>query len=591
MTATGERRRANGTARGLLIALAAGCACQAGLAAQQDSVLKIRPEARWPDSTARGTLPPAVIQELLTTYNDSGTTRIVGPFLLPRGVTLSGTLAVFRGSARIGGELTGRVVVINGDLIVDPGARVSGNVLVVGGQIITRPGGQVEGPQRAYPTPALLTRTGSGLLVIRERPQTLANLASARTTLTTGHFRTTLGIESGGTYNRVEGLPLVLGPSVTREGLRDVEARMDLRGIVWTAPDRTDRRANFGYSARIEFGLGPSRRLTVGGLAYRVITPMEEQPLSGTEAGWSAFLFQRDYRDYFQRQGVTGYARYYVGGGLTVSSSLRYDNERSVPANDPISIFRNDAWRPNPLVDDGHFTSWRLGLEYDTRNDAASPSNGWLLRGYWEHGSSVDAAPLSLPNEVRDPLAPGRYRSSKVWLDARRFARLDPSLRAAVRVVAGGWVSGDPLTVQRRFALGGPDVLPGYGFRSQNCAPASLADPSRPALCDRMILAQLELRTRTRIGLPFVTTDPYITGLQRLLSVREPDIVIFTEAGKSWITGLGPGRVPNDRIPVLREWEADIGFGLDVGGIGVYLAQPLTGSRPLTFTARLQRRF
>jgi len=78
---------------------------------------------------------------------------------------------------------------------------------------------------------------------------------------------------------------------------------------------------------------------------------------------------------------------------------------------------------------------------------------------------------------------------------------------------------------------------------------------------------------------------------QRLLAIREPDVVIFADAGKSWITGDGPGRIPNDRIPVLREWASDIGFGFDAGGIGLYISQPLTGGRPLTLTARLQRRF
>jgi hypothetical protein len=141
------------------------------------------------------------------------------------------------------------------------------------------------------------------------------------------------------------------------------------------------------------------------------------------------------------------------------------------------------------------------------------------------------------------------------------------------------------------MSLGGPDILPGYGFRSLNCAPASLTDPSLPSLCDRMIAVQLEVRTRTRLGLPLVTSDPYLSAAQRLLGIREPDVVIFGDAGKSWITGDGPGRIPNDRIPVLREWASDIGFGFDAGGIGVYISQPLTGGGPLTLTARLQRRF
>ncbi len=574
-----------------LVALALLCAQEGWASAMQDSVIKISPERRAPDSTGQYVLPSAIVQELLRAYNDSGTTRIVGGFQLPAGAQLTGPLAVFRGSLRVSGEVIGRVTVINGDLIVDGGAHLAGDMLVVGGQILIREGARVEGRQRAYPIQARLTRNGNGLLAIPPPAQTLGDLASVRAPITTGHFRTDVGLETGRTYNRIEGLPIIFGPSVTREGLRDVEARLDARGIVWTAPDKTDRRSEFGYSARLEFRLGTERRLAVSGHAYRMIAPIEEQPLSRSEGGWAGFLLQRDYRDFYQAQGAAGHLSYNLGSGLTIGTSIRYEAERSVPAGDPISLFRNTVWRPNPLVDDGHYTTWRVGLDLDTRNEPVSPTSGWLVRTYWEQTRSNDAAPVSLPSEVRNPIAPGRYASSRIMFDARRYARINPSVRAAIRVLGAGWISGDPLPVQRRLSLGGPDILPGYSFRSFNCVPPSLVDPSQPALCDRMLATQLELRTRTHIGLPFASSDPYVSALQRLLAIREPDIVIFGDLGKSWITGEGPGRVPNDRLPVLREWAADLGFGVDVGGIGFYLAQPLTGSRPLLFSVRLQRRF
>ncbi len=45
------------------------------------------------------------------------------------------------------------------------------------------------------------------------------------------------------------------------------------------------------------------------------------------------------------------------------------------------------------------------------------------------------------------------------------------------------------------------------------------------------------------------------------------------DAGKSWLTGDGPGRVPNNRIPSLDEWKADLGVGADAGWVGIYLRQ------------------
>jgi len=587
----GAREPGSRGRRPVFVALALLCAGAGPAAAMQDSVVRISPEKRAPDSTGLNVLPAAIVQELLRSYNDSGTTRIVGGFRLPAGSRLTGPLGVFRGSLRVSGEVIGRITVINGDLIIDSGAHVSGEMLVVGGQILIREGARVEGRQRFYPVQARLTRNGAGLLVIPPPAQTLGDLASVRAPITTGHFRTDLGVETGRTYNRIEGLPIVFGPSITREGLRDVEARLDLRGIVWTAPDKTDRRSEFGYSGRVEFRFGVERRLSVSGNAYRMIAPIEEQPLSRSEVGWAGFVLQRDYRDFYQAQGAAGHMSYNLGSGLTIGTSIRYDAERSVPAGDPISLFRNTVWRPNPLVDDGHYITWRVGLDLDTRNEPASPTSGWLVHTYWEQTRSNDAAPVSLPSEVRNPIAPGRYASARIMFDARRYARINPSVRASIRVVGAGWISGDPLPVQRRLSLGGPDILPGYSFRSFNCVPPSLVDPSQPALCDRMLATQLELRTRTHIGLPLSTSDPYIGALQRLLAIREPDLVIFGDLGKSWITGEGPGRVPNNRLPVLREWASDVGFGVDLGGIGFYLAQPLTDSRPLLFSVRLQRRF
>jgi len=372
----------------------------------------------------------------------------------------------------------------------------------------------------------------------------------------------------------------VLGPTITREGLRDLDGQLELRGVIWTAPDRTERRADFGYSGRLEFRFGESRRLTVGAQAARLAQPIEPHPLSSSEVGWAAFLVQRDYRDYYQAQGFGGYASYAAGRGFSLHASLRRDYEQSVPAADPVSVFRNESWRPNTLVDDGHYLALRFGFDY-----------GWLVRGWWERNRSTDAAPIALPGEVREPIPPGRYSSSRVWLDARRYDRWNPSVRTSARVLAGGWVGGDPLPIQRRLSLGGPDLFPGYGFRSQSCAPAAFTEPARPALCDRMIALQLEIRTRARIGLPISATAPYLIGLQRLLGIRDPDVVVFGDAGKAWVTGEGPGRIPNNRIPVLREWQYDFGLGLDFGGLGFYLAQPLTKGLPLTFTARLQQRF
>jgi hypothetical protein len=61
--------------------------------------------------------------------------------------------------------------------------------------------------------------------------------------------------------------------------------------------------------------------------------------------------------------------------------------------------------------------------------------------------------------------------------------------------------------------------------------------------------------------------------------------------GKAWLTGDGPGRVPNSKLPVLREFSYDAGIGLDIDGLAVYLATPVGRSWDPRLTLRLLRRF
>ena len=576
---------------GLLFGLLLGLLAAPPAARAQDSLVVIRPIVTPGDTVAPGAPSPEVVARVIREFNDSLTSRFVGSFLLPAGSRHLGRIALYRGNLRVYGRIDGPVTVINGDLIVASGGLVSGDVLVVGGRIEVRAGGIIVGRREEHEGLAPVVRGANGLLAVREVRKPLGELAAARTSFEAGGIKTTLNLETGKTYNRVEGLPIVFGPTFTTQAT--VDAKVDVRGIFRPATDRTKLRDDIGFMIATEFrGGGRARWLSFGGRGYRQIVPIEDQPLARGEAGWSAFLLQRDYRDHYEARGIEGFATARPARGLELGLSLRRDLERSVPASDPISLFRNsDTWRPNPLIDDGHYKTLRLSLDLDSRNDRRRPTTGWLLHAELEHGSSGDASPIALPPEVRDPLPPGGLAYSKLWVDARRYARFNPASLASLRVVGGGWVGGDPLPVQRRVSLGGPDILPGFGFRDLNCGPAGFSDQARASLCDRMLAVQLEVRTNFPFKLPFRLLPPDVAVLQQVLGIEQAELVVFGDAGKAWLTGTGPGRVPNDRIPVLGEWDADAGFGIDTGGLGVYLAKALTADQPLRFIIRLQQRF
>jgi hypothetical protein len=560
----------------------------------QDSVIVIDPNAPPSDSIVRGGPPPDVVTELIAFYNDSATTRMQGDVTLPAGSRFEGKLALYRGSLRVAGRVAGPIAVANGTLYLLPGATVDGEILVVGGRLLRSEQVNHVGAERVYWDAAPVVRGNDGLLTLRERRRPLGEIATARTSFQTGRIRTTLSLTTGGTYNRIEGLPVMFGPLFEFRPSSRSYARIDLRGILRTAGEDTDLRSDFGYVARADLRFGGSTEFGIGGRLYSEVEPIEDQPLSAVESGWSAFLFQRDYRDYYEREGVAGVAYVQPTHALRFEVSLSRDAERSVRATDPWSLLRNsDRWRRNPLIDDGHYFITGLQLDFDTRNEHDLPSTGWMLRGRWEHLTSDDIAPIALPTVVRPSLPTGGgYHTDRLALDLRRYSRLTPSLRVNARIRADGWIAGSRLPVQRRVSLGGPDLLPGFDSRAFTCTPVGFSDPANPALCDRMIVTQLEVRTRLGLNLGYRVPDREGNRRGRFIGIEEADLVLFSNAGKAWLAGGGPGQVPVNRIPVLNEWALDLGVGIDAGEIGAYLAKSVSdGGEPVKFVVRLQRRF
>ena len=559
----------------------------------QDSVIVIDPNARPSQLVVRGGPPPEVVAELIAFYNDSATTRMQGDVTLPAGSEFEGKLALYRGSLRIAGRVRGPIAVANGTLYLLPGSSVDGEILVVGGRLLRSEQVEHIGAERVYWDAAPVIRGNDGLLSLRERRRRLGEIATARTSFQAGRVRTTLSLSTGGTYNRIEGLPVLFGPLFEYRPNKTTVARLDARGILRTAGESTDLRSDFGYIVRADIKSGRGTEFGIGGRLYSEVAPIEDQPLSAAESGWSAFLLQRDYRDYFERQGVSGLAFVQPRSSLRFELSLARNSEQSVRATDPWSLLRNsDRWRRNPLIDDGHYFITSVQVDFDTRNDRDRPTTGWLIRGRFEHATSDDIAPVALPTVVRpSPPTGGGYATDRILIDARRYSRLTPGTRVSGRFFADGWIAGDRLPVQRRVSLGGTDILPGFDFRAFSCLPRGFTDAADPALCDRIIATQLEVRTRLGLNLGYRTPSREGTGPGRFIGIEEADLVFFSDAGKGWLAGSGPGQVPVNRIPVLGEWSLDVGVGLDAGEIGAYLAKSVSDGEPVKFVVRLQRRF
>src|SRR6266581_9137778 len=117
--------------------------------AVQDTTIVIHPDSSSATLEARA-LPRVVTDEVIRFYNAAGTTRLVGRTRLPRGNEWRGDVAVRNGPVLVAGRVQGSLLVINGDLLLEPGAEITGTVLVVGGTANGVSDATVHGQAREY---------------------------------------------------------------------------------------------------------------------------------------------------------------------------------------------------------------------------------------------------------------------------------------------------------------------------------------------------------------------------------------------------------------------------------------------------------
>jgi hypothetical protein len=570
------------------------------LATIQDSTIVIHADSSSATLEARA-LPKLVSEEIIRFYNAPGTTRLVGRTRLPRGNEWRGNVAVRSGPVLVAGRVQGSLVVINGDLLFDTGAEVTGDVIVVGGTANDTAKARIGGEVRQYREPLLyrLRREGDELAYAPNLRRRLFN-PGAHVSWGAADSRSSLTIATGGTFNRIEGLPIVFGPLFDWKLQQNLRMRVDVLGVFRSAGDLSDKRSDLGYMLRGELRSGDVRPVGFGVRAFDVVTPVEDWGLHNAEIGWAAFLFGRDYRDYFLNKGWAVRAFAQPERPIALSLELRREWQTGVADQDPWKVIRHtEKWRPNPPIDEGHFTTIAAGAALDTRNDPEEPTSGWLVRTTLEDSRSSDVVPRAgVPASVRDSIPAGSYHFDRIFFDIRHYARISPSGRVNVRLVGGGWVGGDPLPLQRRLSLGGPDPMPGHPFRSSACNTA-FVDPTftdtRVAACDRVIAFQTEYRGHVKLNWSYNPWKEQRPDREERPSspfwLEGLDVVVFADAGQAWLVGNGPNRLPAGRIPRFDDWLVDAGLGVDWGGFGVYIAKAVTTGERLRLTVRLDHRF
>lgn len=555
------------------------------------------------EPAAQVNLPQDVADELVAFYNDSTTIRLDGGGAVPPGRSLRGDVAVLEGNLEVGGEVTGRLAVINGDLRLRPGARVGGEIAVTGGQIEGVEDATVEGSVTVFE---------ERLRYVRERGSIRRVSAGDRDdegfTSSLGFGRSRLTVRAGTNYNRIEGLPVMFGPII--ETASSNPLRLEALAVWRTDDGFSLGTEDLGYRVRLEQYLGGRELYSLGATAHSLIEPVERWGLTDLESSLATFLLHQDVRDYFERTGWTAYGRIRVPD-LPLTLRVEYVDEEHEPAavGSPWSLTDNDGpWRPQPLAGEGRLRSVGATLTLDTRNDVRDPTHGWWVEARTRVG--VEGA-LAVPEHDVEPagdgervLVPSRRFGSDValgQLDVRRYSRVGPDVELALRAVAGGSLTGEALPPQFQHAPGGEGSLPGYRRFAVDCGarevPARRADPEGegpdvfPSYgCDRMALFQAELRGGFGWTVDLGGDEPGDRDWQWDSSVQfRPRWAAFLNAGRGWaLDAPGTATVPrHDEATRL-----DVGLGLFVGDLGLYFAVPLAEEgHGINLFVRLDRRF
>ena len=556
------------------------------------------------ESLAGENVPAQVRRDVEARWLRLAEIRAFGPVTIANDSVVSGSVAVQNGPLVIGGRVQANVTAVNCDVTLLPGARVDGDLWVIGGRLSGRDGATVGGEVRVYRGRVAAVRSGDNLRLDDDVPRA-SRRRMAR--FSESNRSDPIHLATAGAYNRVEGLPINIGPALYQSTPWG-SMRLDAFAVVRTGSTFEAEHGDVGHDIKTEirFGRHGGEGIGFGGRLFNTVDAVESWQLSDMETSLASFLFRRDYRDYFADHGASGFTRLYLSRNASVTGTFANERWESRDRLNPFTVFRGaTSWRPNPAMDAGAMHVGNLTLRYDTRTDADEPRSGMYVVVDAERGTGrlTAVAPTSTARFAHDCCSPSptTYGAgdaigyTRGFIDARSYNRLSPVGQISFRVVAGGWVSGDELPLQRRLSVEGPSLLPGYDFRNVNgnfdTGLCSAGIPlGAPAECDRIAVAQVEYRGNLHLDLGDWRED----AGRYVGAHSDGSWVMFADAGRGWMVGQPSGTTtyPKDVLPSTSTFRTDLGLGLDFGGLGLYAAKAVSApTEAVNFFLRLHRRF
>ncbi len=398
-------------------------------------------------------------------YASSDEVRVFGDKIVAKDEMISGDVIAVTGNLIIRGRIAGNAVAMIGDVILDSSAVVDGDVIAKQGRIYRNEGALVSGNLIEGSVPSIKIGRGNDLEPNRSRSYDFRDdLSRSGDPWDSYHPRCTKSklfilaeTEVHLSYTKVDGF--YLGIQLDRLPVYDY-------GIHF----RTFASGGYAFGSHTwqgggGFGFGvlprnddppdtdwPQRAPTLLELsfdAYHQNVTEDSWYMSDFESSLASFFIHEDFRDYYQREGF--------GVSLTciplsfMDLRLRYQAEQQSNLENAVdwALFGGDkSFRPNQPIEPGMLRKWVFGMNLDTRDDEEDPESGWLI---------------GVNYEWSDPRIASDFDYHKWVLDLRRYQPLGRSINFDTRVRLGN--SEGRLPIQKRFYLGGPSSLPGFGLK------------------------------------------------------------------------------------------------------------------------------
>ncbi|MEP7067001.1 MAG: hypothetical protein ABI889_13275 [Gemmatimonadota bacterium] len=261
------------------------------------------------------------------------------------------TVVVLNSDATVASTVRGDVVVINGDLFLQPGAKIDGRAVAIGGGVYDSQQAKVGGEKLAFRDVYFDTvRTSTGVELVYRLPPLPADTIPTFSLPGLFGFRIPL-------YDRSDGLSVPWGPRITvSDTLLVIDPTITYRSNLGAYDPAVSVRANLrhGWSA-----------LAFGGRTTLSNDRWIQSDLANT---MTTFFVGNDYRNYWRStrfEGNVAHEWLFSDGDLEVSGGGRTEDDWSVHGGGPWSFLnKNDTLhmkRRNPGIERGRLSSALFG--------------------------------------------------------------------------------------------------------------------------------------------------------------------------------------------------------------------------------------